>query len=279
MPWPSTAPSARRRPLSSTMEIRSGRRPSTAVATRWRTARTWAWSSSPRTRSTIEARGSSRSRLEQPALGNGEVDPRRFDALERADRARELAFQRPQLVDVLDEARRGEAVAAVEDLVADARARRQPVGGEFHAQPREVRPRGQDHAVAAGLVANATGLELAHHRAGVGHREVGVEHAHVRLRHAHDDEGEEADERQRHRAHDGETLRSEPAQDLQGLIHARCAPPMPRLPGPRNLRPVGRNFPVQGERLVNAGSDRLRGSATRPVDACAGTIVPPGPRR
>ncbi len=148
------------------------------------------------------------------------MHPRRLDPRERGDRAGEFAFERAQLVDVLDEARRGERVAPVEDLVADTPARRQAAGRELHAQPGEIGARRQDHAVAAGLVEDPAGLEFASDGAGVGQGEVGVEHAHVGLRHAHDDEGEEPHERQRHDAHDGEALWAQPAEDLHGLVHA-----------------------------------------------------------
>ena len=56
------APSASRRPASSTIDTRSGLSPLTAEATRWRIARTCWVSSMPRTLSTIEADGSTRSR-------------------------------------------------------------------------------------------------------------------------------------------------------------------------------------------------------------------------
>ena len=61
--------------------------------------------------------------LEQLALGDDEMDPRRLDAREGPDGAGELAFQRAQRVDVLHEAGGREGVALVEDLVADAAAR------------------------------------------------------------------------------------------------------------------------------------------------------------
>ena len=44
---------------------------------------------------------------------------RGLHAVDAADRAGELAFQRPQVIDVLDEGRRAERVGFVEDLVAD----------------------------------------------------------------------------------------------------------------------------------------------------------------
>ncbi len=61
---------------------------------------------------------------EQRALRHDEVDAGGADAVEPADRAGEFAFERAQPVDVLQEARRGQSVALVEDLPADAAAGR-----------------------------------------------------------------------------------------------------------------------------------------------------------
>jgi hypothetical protein len=54
------------------------------------------------------------------------MDARALDPADRADGARQLALERAEMVDALDEARRGEGIALVEDLVADAAAGRQP---------------------------------------------------------------------------------------------------------------------------------------------------------
>jgi hypothetical protein len=48
------------------------------------------------------------------------MDPGRLDAVDGADGAGEFAFQRAQMVDVLNEAGAAEGVGLVEDLVADA---------------------------------------------------------------------------------------------------------------------------------------------------------------
>ena len=63
--------------------------------------------------------------LEQAALRHDEMDARALDPADRADGARQLALERAEMVDALDEARRGEGIALVEDLVADAAAGRQ----------------------------------------------------------------------------------------------------------------------------------------------------------
>ena len=134
------APSASSRPASSTIETRSGFRPLTAEATRWRIARTCCGSSMPRTLSTIEADGSGRSRENSGRSGSTRCDARRLHPVDRPDGAGQLAFERAQVVDVLDEARGAERVRLVEDLVADAAALGQAALGELHAQPRHPVP-------------------------------------------------------------------------------------------------------------------------------------------
>ena len=156
------APSARSRPCSSTIEMFSGFSPSTADATRWRMARTWPASSSPRSFRTIEARGGFPVAVEQAPLRDDEVDARGLDPPDGPDRPGELALERAQVVDVLDEARRRERVALVEDLVADAAARRDALAGEVHAECGRARCEAQDGLpVGAGLVGDALRLEVA----------------------------------------------------------------------------------------------------------------------
>ena len=218
--------------------MRSGFSPSTADATRWRTARTWPASSSPRSFRTIEARGGFPVAVEQPPLRDDEVDPRGLDAPDGADRPGHLALERAQVIDVLDEARRREGVALVEDLVADAAARRNALAGEVHADARELRARGQDRlAVAAGLVGDALRFEVADDGARVLEREVGVEHPHGGLRDPHDHEAEERHERERHRAHRGKPRRTKLRQEFQGCVHRP-------EPAPRGI--LGKNCPVHG---------------------------------
>ena len=67
-----------------------------------------------------------------------------LDLIECADGARQLAFQRPQVVDVLDEARGAERIRFVENLVADAAALGQAILGQRHAQPRHLIARHHD---------------------------------------------------------------------------------------------------------------------------------------
>ncbi len=72
---------------------------------------------------------------EQGTLGYNEVNPGELDPVDCPDRARELAFERSQLVDVLNERRGSKRIRLVENLVADAATLGQAVLGELHAEP------------------------------------------------------------------------------------------------------------------------------------------------
>jgi hypothetical protein len=65
------------------------------------------------------------------------MDSRGLDAVDGTNGAREFAFQRTQMIDVLDETRGAERVGLVENLVADAAALGQAAFGELQTQPRD----------------------------------------------------------------------------------------------------------------------------------------------
>ena len=69
---------------------------------------------------------------------------RRLDPVETADAAGKLPFERPQMVDVLDEGGRAERVGLVENVVAHAAPLREPAFGQLHTQPRHAVFRHQD---------------------------------------------------------------------------------------------------------------------------------------
>ena len=75
---------------------------------------------------------------EQRPFRHHQMHARGLDAVERANGARELAFERAQVIDVLHEAGRAERVRLVENLVADAAALGQAALGKRHAQPRDA---------------------------------------------------------------------------------------------------------------------------------------------
>ncbi len=92
------------------------------------------------------------------------MDPRAVDALDRADGARQLSFERAQVIDVLKKACGTQRVSIVEDFVANGAAGGQALFGERHAQAENLAPGHIDHAaVAAQFVGNFHGLERADH--------------------------------------------------------------------------------------------------------------------
>ena len=66
-------------------------------------------------------------------IGQHQMDARRRDAVHALDRARELAFERPRLGDVLHERGQAERADLVEQVVAGVGALRQALLGQQHA--------------------------------------------------------------------------------------------------------------------------------------------------
>ncbi len=90
---------------------------------------------------------------EQRPLGQHQMHARGHDAVEATDGPGQLALERPQIVDILDEARGAEHVRFVENLVADAAAFGQAFAGQRHAQAGNAILRHHDDAaVVAQLV-------------------------------------------------------------------------------------------------------------------------------
>ena len=162
---------------------------------------------------------------EQRPLGQHQVHARRLHPVDAADGAGELAFERAQVIDVLHEAGGAERVGLVEDLVADAAALGQAAFGELHAQPGDlVLGHQHDGAVVLELVGDGLPLEVLHDRGGVLGREVGEQRRHLRRGHAQDQEGEEADQRDRDRGHGRDPRRAQRFQELDESLH-RFVPP------------------------------------------------------
>jgi hypothetical protein len=201
--------------------------------------------------------------LEQAPFRDHEVDPCRLNARDGADGARQLAFQRTDVVDPLHEARGGKGIALVEDLVADAAAARHALGREVHAQLRHVVLGCKDRgAVGTRLVADPPRLEILDDRRCIALRQIGIENRHRRLRHPHDDEGEERDQRHRDAGHRDQTSGTQTTKEVHKLVHvtrpATCNPP-------HGGRALGRNFPVRGERSVKIGEWPAPSSQKRAV--------------
>ncbi len=142
---------------------------------------------------------------EKLALGHDEMDARGVDAVDRLDGAGQLAFERAQLIDVLDEGRRAERVRFVEDLVAHARGRK-IFRCELHAELRHLIGRHQDRAaVALRFVGHVHRIELGGDRSGFARFEPGIKDALGRFADDARDVEKECGEDSRHAGHHAET--------------------------------------------------------------------------
>ena len=160
---------------------------------------------------------------EQRALRQHQMHARRLHPVDRLDGARELAFERAQVIDVLDEAGRAERVGLVEDLVADAAALGQAAFGELHAHAGHLVARHQhDGAVVLELVGDGLALEVLHDRGGILGREVGEHRRHLRRRDAQDDEGEDADQGHGDGGHGGKARRAQRPDEFDEPLHRSC---------------------------------------------------------
>ena len=161
---------------------------------------------------------------EQRAIGHHQMHAGVLDAVERADGAGELAFERAHVVDVLHEARGAEHLRLVEDLVTDAAALGQAAFGERHAQPGDaVLRHHHDVAVVAQLIGHGLTVELLHDRRRILIGQIGEQRRHQRRRHPHDEEDEEADQRNGDGAHGRNPRRAERFNELDQTLH-RAAP-------------------------------------------------------
>ena len=114
------------------------------------------------------------------ALRQHEVHAGGTHAADGADGAHQLALQRAGLVDFLLEVGRGEAVAAIEDFVADRTAGGQSLLRQHQAGFRHLVGRHQD-LVAAGCdpVGDVVAAKHVHHLGGVARVEVAVQQRHL----------------------------------------------------------------------------------------------------
>ncbi|MGY3496480.1 hypothetical protein ACVW1B_005899 [Bradyrhizobium sp. USDA 4502] len=159
---------------------------------------------------------------EQRLLRQYQMDARGLDAVDGADGAGELALQRPQMIDVLDEARGAQGIRLVEDLVADAAALGHAALGELHPEPRHLVLRHHDcGAVIAQLERDRLAFQLLDDSRGILGRQVGEEGGHLWRRDAHDDEGEEADQGRGDRNHGREAGRTKTSQESNQTLHQR----------------------------------------------------------
>ena len=169
---------------------------------------------------------------EQRALGQHQVDAGGLDAVDGADGAGKLAFQRAQMIDVLDEAGGAERVRLVEHLVADPAALGQAAFGELHPKPRDLVLRHHDHAAfIAQLELDALALQVLDNAGRIFDAEVGEERRHLRRGDAHDDEGKEADERGGDRDHRPEAGGADTLQKVPKTLQATAPTNSAAFPG------------------------------------------------
>ncbi|GCC43671.1 hypothetical protein chiPu_0027789, partial [Chiloscyllium punctatum] len=193
-------------------------------------------------------RGLRRLAREQRLFRQHEVDARGLDAVDGADGAGELALQRAQMIDVLDEARGAQRVRLVEDLVADAAALGHAALGELHPEPRHLVLRHHDRgAVIAQFERDRLALQLLDDGRGILGRQVGEQGGHLRRGDAHDDEREEADQGRSDRNHGREAGRTKTSQESNQTLHQR----------PPGIRPawvrLGKYCLGYGFHMVNEG--------------------------
>ncbi len=116
---------------------------------------------------------------ERRTVRQHEVDAGGAHALDRLDRAGELAFHGAGFVDAFLERGHAEHVGVVEDAVADGTARGQALAGEQHARGRDLVFWDQDFGTAGGKpVGDVGAAEGFRHLAGIAQREVAVEQRH-----------------------------------------------------------------------------------------------------
>ena len=120
---------------------------------------------------------------------------------------------------------RGEAVAAVEDLVADRAAGRQTLLRQSQAGIRDLVGRHQDLAAVAGdAVGDVAASELLDHLGGVAQVEIAVEQRHRLGAAAQHHQREHSEHAERDCSHRGEPSRAQGSQPVHEGLH--CHPPL-----------------------------------------------------
>jgi hypothetical protein len=178
----------------------------------------------------LEHDGSGRLHLftgEQWSLRQHQMHPRHLDLRQGADGAGELAFERAQMVDVLNEAGGAERIGFVEDLVPDPAAARQAGLGELHAHAQDQVLRYQhNRAVVLELIGDGLAFQVLHDGGGILHRQVGEQRRHVGCGDPQHQKGEEPHQRDRDRGHRGEPRRPERLDQRGEPLH-RISPRTP----------------------------------------------------
>jgi hypothetical protein len=165
------------------------------------------------------------SREKSGRSGKDQVNACSLYAFDAADGAGEFAFQRAQMVDVLNEGGRAKRIGLVENLITDAAPFRQPGFGELHTQPGDLVLRHHDdRAVVLDLVGNRLPLEVLDDRCTVIDRKVRKQRDHLRRRHLNHEERKEADQGQRHRGHRRRWCSTQRLHKIEKTLHGLSHP-------------------------------------------------------
>ena len=167
---------------------------------------------------------------ERLAARQHQVHAHAADAVHGADGAGDLALQRACLVDLLLELGGGEAIGAVEDLVADRAAGRQALAGQRQACLGHLLGGHQDLAAVGGdTVRDVAAGKLLDHLGGIAQVEVAVEQRHrlgAATQHHKRQHSEHAESDGAHRGEPGGTQGSQPFHE--GLHHRSPLAPASR---------------------------------------------------
>ena len=159
---------------------------------------------------------------ERFAARQHQVHARVAHAADGADGADEFALQRARLADLLLEIGGGEALAAIEQFVADGAAGGQALLGQHDAGGGHLVGRHHDlRAAGADLIRDVMAAELVHHLAGIVQVEVAVEQGHRFGAAAQHHERQHAEHAERDRGHGGEPCRTQRLQAVQQSVHRR----------------------------------------------------------
>ena len=159
---------------------------------------------------------------ERFALGQYQVDARRTHAGNHPDGANQLALHRTGLADGLLELARGQAIATVEDFVADGAAGRQALLRQQQPRPRHVGGGNRNPAaIRSDLVRDVRLVQLIDDLGGFARVHVGVEQGHVvAAAAAHGQEGQNQQHGPCDRCHCDQSADAERLEPFQQCCHA-----------------------------------------------------------
>ena len=188
--------------------------------------------------------------LEQLALGQNEVNPRRRDPVERVDRPAKLALKGALAVELLDEIRLPHGAGVVEDFVSDGSGGRQPLAGQHQAGGRHLVARHQDRrTITLHFIFDAGLIQGLRDRPGFLEVEVGIEQG-FRLAEAGGYEKQSGGDTRAYAQDCGQAAESEPLKRGQNLVQRWRPLPNRKRPTCDSRRSLGRIYPVLSKRRV-----------------------------